>query len=270
MGGPHVPAAHRRFARLALMRPRSVHRFYVAQGRVSEDRVHFTPEQAHQIARVLRLRRGDTVTVFDGTGAEYTAELTALGTGKAAARLTERRAAHPEPPRHLVLLQGVVKGEKMDLIIQKATELGVRRIVPVLCERSVPKGLGRPARWRIIATEAAEQCGRAILPELDDPVPLPAFLEAERGGGFTGITLWEDERSRGLKEAMQIVANAERLYLLVGPEGGLAAHEVKLAEGAGLITASLGRRTLRAETATLAVLGIIQYELGDLGLPPES
>jgi 16S rRNA (uracil1498-N3)-methyltransferase len=249
------------------MRPGSVHRFYVAPGQVSKDQVRFTPEQAHQIVRVLRLRRGDTLAVFDGTGAEYAAEIITLGAGKVSARLRERRPTTPEPALRLVLLQGVVKGEKMDLIVQKATELGVRRIVPVLCERSVSRSLGRPARWRIIAREAAEQCGRALLPEIDDPVSLPAFFAAERSAGLAGITLWEEERSRGLREAVQLVAKAERLHLLVGPEGGLAAHEVRLAEETGLHAASLGRWTLRAETAGLAAIGIIQYELGDLGLP---
>ncbi len=252
------------------MPARSVHRFYVVPGQVSEGRVHFTREQARQITRVLRLRRGDTLAVFDGTGAEYAAELIELGVGQATARLTGRCETNSEPALRVVLLQGVVKGEKMDLIAQKATELGVRRIVPVRCERSVPKGFGRPARWRIIAREAAEQCGRAVLPEIDDPVSLPAFFAAERGTGLTGITLWEDERSRGLREVLQLVASAGCLHLLVGPEGGLAAHEVGLAEEIGLHPASLGRRTLRAETATLAALGIIQYELGDLGRPPGS
>jgi len=249
---------------------RSVHRFYVVPGQVSGDRVRFTPEQAHQIARVLRLRRGDRLAVFDGTGAEYGAELIELEGDEATACLTERRATNSEPALRLVLLQGVVKGEKMDLIVQKATELGVRRIVPVLCERSVPRGFGRPARWRTIAREAAEQCGRAVLPEINDPVALPAYFAAERGTGVTGITLWEDERSRGLREVLRLMANAGCLHLLVGPEGGLAVHEVRLAEEAGLYAASLGRRTLRAETAAVAALGVIQYELGDLGLLPES
>jgi 16S rRNA (uracil1498-N3)-methyltransferase len=249
------------------MRPGSIHRFYVAPHQLSRGQVRFTPEQAHQIARVLRLKRGDTLVVFDGTGVEYAAAIVELGAGTATARLGDRRETSEESPHRLILLQGVVRGEKMDLIVQKATELGVRRITPLLCERSVPRGSGRPARWRIIAREAAEQCGRPFLPEIDDPVTLSAFFAAERRGGLAGIALWEGERSRGFREALQLVPRRERLHLLVGPEGGFTANEIRLAEEAGLHAASLGRWTLRAETAALAALGIIQYELGELGLP---
>lgn len=249
------------------MRRRSLHRFYVAPAQISEGRVHFSREQAHQILRVLRMRTGDTVAVFDGTGAEHEAELLSLGAREATARLTRMRATAPEPPLRLILLQGLPKTEKMELIIQKSTELGIHRIVPLLCERSVSKGAGRLQRWRIIAREAAEQCGRAMVPIVDPPVPLTAFFAAEGGAGFRGITLWEDEAGRGFREALHLMAQAERLYLLVGPEGGLAADEVKLASDAGLVSVSLGQRTLRTETAALVALGIIQYELGDLGMP---
>lgn len=252
------------------MRPTSVHRFWVTPAQISGDRVLFTREQSHQIVRVLRMRRGDTVAVFDGTGADHEAQLLTLGPGKAIARLTGVRTAASEPALRLTLLQGLPKGEKMELIIQKATELGVHRIVPLVCQRSVSRGSGRLARWRAIAREAAEQCGRPIVPQIDEPVPLTSFFAAEGGSGLRGIALWEDERARGLKETLALMAAADRLHLLVGPEGGLEPDEVRLIGQGGLVTASLGKRTLRAETAAIAALGIIQYELGDLGVPKES
>lgn len=249
------------------MPPSSVHRFWVAPAQISGDQVLFTRAQSHQIVRVLRMRRGDTVAVFDGTGAEHEAQLVTVGSGKTIARLTGTRTSASEPAFRLILLQGLPKAEKMDVITQKATELGVQRIVPLLCRRSVSRGSGRLARWRAIAREAAEQCGRPVVPQIDEPVPLTAFFTAERSSGLRGIALWEDEQARGLKEALILMAAADRLHLLVGPEGGLDQDEVRLIEQGGLLTASLGRRTLRAETAAIAALGIIQYELGDLGLP---
>ena len=248
------------------MRSRSIHRFCVAQAQLSDGRVRFTREQAHQIVRVLRLRRGDTVAVFDGTGAEHEAELITLGAKETTALLKGPRATAPEPLLRLILLQGLPKGEKMELIIQKATELGIHRIIPVLCERSVARSSGRPPRWRLIAREAAEQCGRAVVPQIDEPIRFASFIAAEGSAGLRGIALWEDERARGLKDALRLMATADPLHLLVGPEGGLAPDEVRMAGDLGLVTASLGRRTLRTETATLAAVGIIQYELGDLGL----
>lgn len=249
------------------MRPKSLHRFCVEPAQISGGRVRFSREQAHQIVRVLRMRRGDALAVFDGTGAEHEAELITLGNGEAVALLKGIRAAAPEPPLRLVLLQGLPRVEKMELIVQKATELGIHRIVPILCQRSTPRGSGRLARWRTIAREAAEQCGRAVVPPIEEPVPLDAFLAAQGGAALRGIALWEGERGRGFKQALKLMANTDRLHLLVGPEGGLAPQEVRMASDLGLITASLGLRTLRTETATLVALGIVQYELGDLGLP---
>jgi 16S rRNA (uracil1498-N3)-methyltransferase len=247
------------------MRTKSLHRFCVEPDQVSRGRVRFSHEQAHQILRVLRMRRGDTMTVFDGTGTEYEAELIALGTGAATALLKGIRAAMPESPLRLVLLQGVPKGEKMEVIVQKATELGVHRIVPLLCERTVARGAGRLPRWRTVAREAAEQCGRAVVPQVDPPVSLGGFLGAQGGARLSGVTLWEDEAGRGLKEALPPMADADYLHVLIGPEGGLAADEVKLALKAGLVPTTLGRRILRTDTAAVAALTIIQYELGDLG-----
>ena len=252
------------------MRPKTPHRFCVTPAQISEGRVRFSRDQVHQIARVLKMRRGDALAVFDGTGAEYGAELITLGNGEATALLKEIRATVPEPALRLILLQGLPRAEKMELIVQKATELGVHRIVPLLCARSLSKGSGRLPRWRIIAREAAEQCGRAVVPVIDDPVSLAGFFGADGGAGLRGVALWEHEGGRGLREAVRLIGHVEHLNVLVGPEGGLAPGEVEMAGHRGLLTASLGQRTLRTETATLVALGILQYELGDLGVPRES
>ena len=119
----------------------------------------------------------------------------------------------------------------------------------------------------MIGREAAEQCGRATLPVVDPPVSFAAFFAGEGGVGLHGLTLWEDEAGTGVRDALKLMRPGEHLCLLVGPEGGLTADEVTRAGHAGLVTASLGRRTLRTETAALVALSIIQYELGDLGMP---
>jgi len=213
------------------------------------------------------MRPGDTLAVFDGSGAEYEAELITLGAGEATALLKGIRATPSEPGLRLILLQGLPKADKMELIVQKATELGIHRIVPLRCERSVSRDSGRLPRWRIIAREAAEQCGRTIVPGIDDPISFSAFFTTERSAGLHGIALWEREEGTGFREALKRMIDARCLYLLVGPEGGLASDEVELARRLGLVTVSLGPRILRTETATLVALGIMQYELGDLGAP---
>lgn len=266
MGGFDAPTASGACPPLTLMRPRSLHRFFVSPTQVSEGRVRFSRDQAHQILRVLRLRRGDALAVFDGSGAEHEAELISVGPGEASARLTAIRDAVPESPLRLILLQGLPKTEKMEMIVQKSTELGIHRIVPLVCERSVSRGSGRLPRWRMIGREAAEQCGRTTLPIIDPPVSFAAFFAGEGGVGLHGLILWEDEAETGVRDALKLMRPGEHLCLLVGPEGGLTADEVNGAGHAGLVTASLGRRTLRTETAALVALSIIQYELGDLGM----
>jgi len=249
------------------MSPPSLHRFYVDPARIAAGRARLTRAQAHQIARVLRLRRGDLVAVFDGTGAEYEAELLEFGEAGATALLKAPRRAQPEPALRLVLLQGLPKGDKMDLVVQKATELGVHRIVPLLCERSVARRGGRLARWLQIAQESAEQSGRAVVPRIEAPLPFAAYFSAGGGSEMRGLALWEEEQATTMRAALAGLSGLNCLHLLVGPEGGLTRGEVALATRRGLLSVTLGPRTLRSETAGLVAMAIIQYERGDLGAP---
>ena len=219
--------------------------------------VRLTPEQARYLTAVLRLRAGEALEIFDGLGGRYPAQLESAEILRVGARLpTEVRALD------VVLAQALAKGEKMDLIVQKATELGVSRIVPIVAERSVVKlsterGASRTERFRRIAQEAARQCGRADVPLIDEPQPLAALLEE----GRLCLVLDPLEPLR-LSVAARGVS---RLLLAIGPEGGFSPGELELAQRAGALSVGLGPRVLRTETAGLAAIAVLQHLHGELG-----
>jgi 16S rRNA (uracil1498-N3)-methyltransferase len=239
----------------------SARRLHLPPERIAGGRARLTAEARHYLKTVLRLRPGDEVEVFDGAGGAWTA---ALGQGDELA-LGPRRDA-PPPGARLWLAFALPKGEKGDLVVQKATELGVERLLPFAAARSVVKldprrGAERARRWRRIAAEAARQCGRAEVPEVDEPAPLAAVLEATprdfrrlvfHGAGGERLADLADPRASGH-------------LLVVGPEGGLEPAEVDRCLAAGARVASLGPRVLRAETAALAAVALLQHRVGDAG-----
>lgn len=216
------------------------------------------------VIRVLRLRIGAQLWLFDGRGAEYRAVLETVEKRAAKVRVLERIERHVESPLQIVLGQGISRGERMDYALQKAVELGVSRIVPLLTERSaVNLSEGhvekRLRHWQGVVISACEQCGRNYIPPVDTPRPLAAFLR----DGHLGLAVLLDPRSeRPLKELPLPLDN--RLILLIGPEGGLNKIEVKQAQQADFIDVCLGPRILRTETATVAALTALQLLWGDL------
>ncbi|HUN76134.1 MAG TPA: 16S rRNA (uracil(1498)-N(3))-methyltransferase [Steroidobacteraceae bacterium] len=221
---------------------------------------------ANHIRRVLRLAPGDAVTLFDGSGGEYEARIEGLRKDAVMVAVGPHRAVQRESPLALTLVQGVSRGERMDLVVQKATELGVRRIVPVLTERTVVRldaaqADSRLRHWRAVAVGACEQCGRNIVPEVAPPLALPQFLRAAAA---------DDPRSArvvllpGGSLRVRDLDRVSGLTLLIGPEGGLAELEQRAAADAGFRALSLGPRVLRTETAAIASLAAIQQHLGDL------
>ncbi|MDF1564872.1 MAG: 16S rRNA (uracil(1498)-N(3))-methyltransferase [Deltaproteobacteria bacterium] len=234
------------------------------------ERLELPPEAASYLVRVLRLGVGDTVEIFDGLGFVREAALVAVEGKRVYLQPGERRAGLPLPPPFL-LLQPVLKGEKMDWLIQKACELGLSALWPVSTERCVvqldpKKAEKRLERWRKIAEEACRQCGRADLPELRPPSSLREALAAlPPAADLQRLVAWEEEEGRGLREAVRAAGGAPGHALLVGPEGGLTAAEVEAAQEAGFEAVSLGGRILRAETAGLAVLAALRFEQGELG-----
>jgi 16S rRNA (uracil1498-N3)-methyltransferase len=237
-----------------------VRRVHLPPDRIAGDRAALTDGARHYLRDVLRLAPGAAVEVFDGAGNAWDATVLegfdALGLGP-------RRAA-PSGGPEIWLLLALAKGEKVDLVVQKATELGVARVLPFAAERAVvrlepEKGAERARRWRKIAEEAARQCGRADVPEVLAPAPLEAGLAAIPPG-FS--TLVFHPGGMPLAEAPPSPAGHAAV---IGPEGGLTDAELAACERAGAQRASLGPRVLRAETAAIAAVALLQARFGDLG-----
>ncbi|GBD12332.1 Ribosomal RNA small subunit methyltransferase E [bacterium HR24] len=241
-------------------------RFYVEPGTVRGRQVTLGPEAAHRLARVLRLRPGEHVVLFDGSGQEWEVELKSIGPRGVAATVVQDLPSPPEPRVRLSLLACLLKEPRFELVLEKAAELGVAEVVPVVGRRSVVrpwKEGAKQERWRRIVIEAAEQCGRARPPELHTPLPMAQALRRAQG---LRIVPWEEERSQGMRQLLRsLAAPPDQVSLLVGPEGGLDPQEVEAAREAGFQVVSLGERILRAETAALVACALVMYELGELG-----
>ena len=221
-------------------------------------------EPANHVARVLRLNVGDAITVFDGEGAEYIARIAAVSRGEVHIVLGERRANERESPLRLTLAQGISRGERMDWVVQKAVELGVTRIVPVLTERSVVRldaaqAHSKQRHWSAIAVSACEQSGRAQLPQIAAAVPLAVWLAGLPPGGLR--VLPSPDGAAGLASLPPLI---REVLVLIGPEGGLSDSEAAAAIGSGFRPVRLGPRVLRTETAAVVALALLQQRFGDL------
>lgn len=233
-------------------------RFHVSPADVRQDRLFLRAEEAHHARRVLRLREGDTIVCFDGEGHAWTGEIAAFTRDGAEVKVLESLPPEPQQRPRVTLAQAVLKGERMDLVVQKATELGAARIVPVLAERCVggERASKREVRWRRIALEAAKQCERALVPAIDEPGPLASILTAPDGPLVVFV-----ERSNETVTRLEILGSLAAVTVLVGPEGGWTERERKAMREAGAIEASLGPHVLRAETAAIAALAVVGYAL---------
>lgn len=227
------------------------------------------PENAARHAgRVLRLRAGDEIVLFDGTGSEYGARIAEVGRDRVAVEIADRREIDREAPIHVTLVQALQSGDKMDLTIQKAVELGAVGIVPVAARRSVlrlegERAIKRVEHWRGVAIAACEQSGRNRVPAIDDIEPLNRWLERPAAANTLRLML-----APGAGLTLAAVARPSgdaRIELLIGAEGGLAPEELDKAEQAGFIGVRLGPRILRTETAGLAALAAMQCLWGDFG-----
>lgn len=220
---------------------------------------------AGHVARVLRLRAGDPVVLFNGDGHEYPARLIQVDARAAVVEIAGSRTANRESPLAITLVQALARGEKMDWIVQKATELGVHAIVPVTSERSEvqlgdARGAKRLDHWRAVTVSACEQCGRNVVPRIDAPRSLQAWLQ---GGQAHAAALRLALLPNATARNRDLQVPAGTIVLAVGPEGGFGARDEAQLHAAGFSALRLGPRILRTETAGLAALAMLQALYGD-------
>ncbi|HSB04273.1 MAG TPA: 16S rRNA (uracil(1498)-N(3))-methyltransferase [Thermodesulfobacteriota bacterium] len=243
-------------------------RFYVPHPQIENGILRVEGDEVRHIRKVLRLREGDEVFIFDGLGKEYEGTIVEEGPFSVSILVRTILSSKKESTLEITLAQSLLKGEKMDYLVQKATELGVKRIVPFMSFRSVPllensKRLERRRRWEKIAIEASKQCGRGVLPKIDPLKDYPQILETVPVESLK-LILWE-KGGKKLKEILKELERENRIFFIVGPEGGLRKEEVEEAKKAGFVPVTLGERILRSETASLCFVSILQYEWGDIG-----
>ncbi|MDP2167357.1 MAG: 16S rRNA (uracil(1498)-N(3))-methyltransferase [Thermodesulfovibrionales bacterium] len=229
--------------------------------------IRITGTEAKYILAVLRCGKGDALTFIDPDGNFWGAEITETSGRALSAVIKERLPAETESPLRLSLLQGILKGQKMDLVIQKATELGVKEIVPLILKRTQITETRKLGRWRKIAKEASRQSGRGIVPLVRPPMGLEEFLSSS-SGRLKGLIFWEEGGMR-LKEAVaglvETASPEDEVIAAIGPEGGFTAGEVEDAKAAGLRPVFMGERILRAETAAIAAVAVLEVMMGDMG-----
>lgn len=241
-------------------------RLFSPDSLVVDSEMWLSGEQAKYVTRVLRLTTEDNLLVFDGNSGQYRAVIKAFARDRVLLHVGEHLAAEVESPLAINLVQGISRGGRMDVVIQKSTELGVRRITPVITEFSVVKlgkdrAASRHEHWQKICISACEQCGRNTLPEIEPPQKLAQWLGESEGTTSTRIML--DPQCGDSISALEAPEND--VALLIGPEGGLSGGERAQCLKSGFRPVSLGPRVLRTETAAVAAIAVLQTVWGDLG-----
>jgi 16S rRNA (uracil1498-N3)-methyltransferase len=245
-------------------------RLFVEPAKLAEEVVVLADEDHRYLTRVLRLDVGAEVTLFDGKSVEATARIIRIGPRALEVKIEERRPVAGIDRPHVTVIQGLAKGDKLDFIVQKATELGAARIIPVTTARAVARldagairTMSRRARWQKIAREASRQSGRLDVPEVEGVAALSTAGAASPKDALK-LMLWEGARQTSLRSHLPAEA-PQQIVIAIGPEGGFTVEEVEAARHAGFVAVGLGPRILRTETAALVVLSILGYALGDLG-----
>jgi len=241
-------------------------RIYSLQTLAAETTAELTGTAARHVAQVLRMNSGDPLVLFDGSGAEFTGIIHAAAKDRVVVKLGKARSPARESALKISLWHGLCRSSRMDSVVQKATELGVTEIQPVLTEHGIVRLDSRRAskktdHWRNVAISACEQSGRVLIPKINAPRPLNDLLPgAANDGGHTAI-MCDPEGTSGIS---QCIKPGRAIILLTGPEGGFSPGEKAAAVAAGFALVSLGPRILRTETAPVAALSILQHLAGDL------
>ena len=252
-----------------------MHRFFLAQERISNNIVIFPQETVHQIRNVLRLKLGNIVLVLDNKGDLFEVKLQSIELETAHGEILSKRKAEGEPRIFLSLYVSLIQRDKFEFILQKCTEAGVGSFMPFISRYSLVRNshmsASRKIRWERILKEAAEQSGRGVIPILSPVQHLNQAIETACAEHAVYLATWEGEKRYSLtdvilpvREKMKAVSETPHITLFIGPEGGFMDSEVQMFHERGIKTFSLGERILRMETAAIIAPALILYELGDL------
>jgi 16S rRNA (uracil1498-N3)-methyltransferase len=244
-----------------------MHHFFIPPSSIKSGKVKFASETSRQMSRVLRLKRGARVLALDNSGQEWEIQLETVSPQVCEGIVIDERQSKGEPKVKVTLYLGLTHREKFEWVLQKCTEVGVTAFVPVVTSRSLVQDIRmvqkKRGRWQAIIREAAEQSGRGILPQLEDPLLYPQALDVIRHHDL-GFVAWEGETTVNLRSLIK-KRKTRSVGVLIGPEGGLTIEEAALASQGGIPCVSLGRRILRMETAAVVASALILHALGDLG-----
>ncbi|MBN2058844.1 MAG: 16S rRNA (uracil(1498)-N(3))-methyltransferase [Deltaproteobacteria bacterium] len=246
-------------------------RFYIEKIIEKDGHVVISGPEARHISRVLRMGRGDHIIIMDKKGRRFEAAIQSVDNRELRVRIVGS-APQPLPsPVKIDVCQALLRSRPMDYLIEKTSELGIHRITPFFSERTIirmdkSRAEGKIRHWREISHSAAKQADRFKPAEIADPVSFKALMDRWEKETVLKIILWEREGSIDLKNFLRSNPPEDSLVGMIGPEGGFSDHEVMSAEKAGFVSVSMGRRLLRAETASITFVAVVQYEWGDLSL----
>lgn len=243
-----------------------MHRFFTDTSLEGENSVTITGDDVLHMTRVLRLKEDDDIVVCDSDGTDCVCSITSVSKYEVTATILSRGKCQTEPPVNITLYQGVPKGDKLDTVVQKSVELGAVRIVPVAMKRSVAvikDGEKKRQRLQKIADEAAKQCSRGKLVRVESVMTFKQAIEDAKNNFDMKLLPYEDEKVKSIKEVLKDGAGTKSVCIFIGPEGGFDPSEVEFAKENGFSSVSMGPRILRTETAPLAAITAVMYELGD-------
>lgn len=241
------------------------HRFHAPKSQLSNGQITLLTDEAHHLAKVLRLGEGDRVFAFDGEGAEWECEIARVSKHEAELAILRQLADEVESPLRLTLAQALIKGDKFDWVIQKATELGVTRIVPLITDhsdvrRAEERAEKKMERWQRISLEALKQCGRRRLVEIAEPVSFAHFCESSSSPNL----IFSERGGKSLRQLAAALDQPKQVSVCVASEGGWSEAELQKAETHNFTAVHLGQRILRTETAAIVAVALAQHLFGDL------
>lgn len=246
-----------------------MHKFFISKDKIIGSTAFIEGEDVKHIYKVLRLKIGDKISVNNCEGTEYLGEITEIDKKQVSVRLLEKLAINNESPINIYLYQGLPKSSKMDLIVQKCTELGVKEVTPVVTERVVVKSeineFNKIDRWNRIALEACKQSKRSLIPVINTPIEFIDLIEKIKSMDLI-VVPYENEDGLGIKDVVaSIDKDIKNIAVVIGPEGGFEEQEIQKFKDLGAHIVTLGPRILRTETAGFVCVSLIMYELGDIG-----